>query len=204
MCFYSKLSKKAVELENRYKAKFEAPELFTPHDTINGFSYPLNPVICDKDPEVIHLFTWGLIPFWASTRDIQKNTLNARIETLGEKPAFRASASKRCLVLSDGFYEWKWLDAAGKKKQKYLLSKPGDELFSFAGIYSEWLDKETGELLPTYSIVTTEAVGLMAEIHNSKKRMPVVLNSETEKEWLAHEDYLDFAKHEEELIATPV
>lgn len=184
MCFYSKLSKKAVELENRFKAKMDNASLFVPCETINAFTFPATPVITDKDPDMIHLYQWGLIPFWAKDKSIRKHTLNARIETLNEKPAFRAASQQRCLVISDGFYEWQWLDAAGKQKQKFQLSLPDGGLFAFAGIYSQWTDTESGELLHTYSIVTTEAIGLMSVIHNSKHRMPVILEPALENDWL--------------------
>lgn len=204
MCFYSKLSKKAVELENRFNARMEQPELFVPYDIVNGFSFPLSPVICDHDPGVIRMFRWGLIPSWSKDKSIQKNTLNARIETIHEKPAFRSVCHQRCLVIADGFYEWKWLDEAGKKKQKYLLSLPGDELFSFAGIYSEWTDMESGESINTYSIVTTEAAGIMEEIHNSKHRMPVILNETNEKKWLRGASSEEFTGLLTPLVATAV
>jgi len=184
MCFYSKLSKKAVELENRFKAKMDQANLFVPSDVINAFSFPATPVITDEDPLKIQLYHWGLIPHWAKDSSIRKHTLNARIETLNEKPAFKAASQHRCLVIADGFYEWQWLDAAGNKKQKFLLGIPDGGLFAFAGIYSQWTDTDSGELLSTYSIVTTEAHGLMAEIHNSKKRMPVILDPALENDWL--------------------
>ncbi len=204
MCFYSKLSKKAVELENRFKAKMDNASLFVPSETINAFTFPATPVITDKDPDKIHLYQWGLIPFWAKDKSIRKHTLNARIETLNEKPAFRAASQQRCLVISDGFYEWQWLDSAGKKKQKYLISLPDGGLFAFAGIYSEWTDTDSGELIATYSIVTTEAVGIMEKIHNSKHRMPVLLQPEMENEWLLGAPLDLFEKPELDLKAEAV
>ena len=93
------------------------------------------------------------------------------------------------------------MDPKGKEKQQYLITLPNEEPFAFGGIYSEWTDKNTGELLNTYSIVTTEANELMAEIHNNKKRMPVILTPETEKFWLAGNEIMSFAKPEVELKA---
>lgn len=184
MCFYSKLSKKAVELENRFNAKMDQANLFEPSEVINAFAFPATPVITDREPDKILFYHWGLIPYWAKDSSIRKHTLNARIETLNEKPAFRAASQHRCLVIADGFFEWQWLDAAGKKKQKFQLSLPDGGLFAFAGIYSHWTDTESGELVHTYSIVTTEATGLMSVIHNSKKRMPVILDPALENDWL--------------------
>jgi putative SOS response-associated peptidase YedK len=101
-----------------------------------------------------------------------------------EKPAFRTSVNNRCLVLADGFFEWQWLDPKGKVKQKYMLNLPNKAAFAFAGLWSEWTDRVTGEVIVTYTIMTTEANALMAEIHNNKRRMPIILTPENEKLWL--------------------
>ena len=76
------------------------------------------------------------------------------------------------------------MDEKGKEKQQYLISLPNDEPFAFAGIYNEWTNKNTGEILQTYSMITTEANPQMAEIHNTKKRMPVILTPQNENDWL--------------------
>lgn len=183
MCFHSKLSKTAQELQNRFKAKFENEALFTP-TVYNGFQFPKTPVITNKRPDKIQFFSWGLIPFWAKDDSIKKNTLNARIETIHEKPSFRNSVNNRCLILADGFYEWQWLDEKGKQKQKYELTLPDNELFAFAGLYSEWVNKSTGEKINTYTILTTEANELMSKVHNTKKRMPIIVSADNEMNWL--------------------
>lgn len=200
MCFHSKLSKSAQELEHRFKATFKDKAAYKP-SIYNGFEFPQTPVISNQQPDVIQLFQWGLIPNWAKDDSIKKHTLNARIETINEKPAFRNVANNRCLILCDGFYEWKWLDPKGKAKQKYLLTLPHDEAFAFAGIWSEWVDKSSGEIIHSYSILTTQAEGLMSEIHNSKKRMPIILAKEYEKKWLQGEE-LHTENHL--LIAQPI
>lgn len=187
MCFFSKQSKDAITVEKRFNAAIDQKDLFAPREFINGFTFPLTPVITNESPSRISHLQWGLIPFWAKDDSIKKYTLNAKIETIRKKPAFRSSVNKRCLVIADGFYEWKWLDAKGKKKQKYLVTRPGNELFAFAGIWSEWTREETGEIIRSYSILTTGANELMSEIHNSKKRMPVVLTPEFETGWLTGE-----------------
>ncbi len=184
MCFFSKISKEAVEVEHRFNAKFDKPEKYKKNDFINGFTFPQTPVIKSMDRDVIFFYNWGLIPTWAKDDSIRKYTLNAKIETLNEKPSFKNSVNKRCLVIADGFYEWQWLDLKGKNKQKYLITLTNDELFSFAGIWSEWTNTQTGEIVYSYSILTTEANELMSEIHNSKKRMPVLLTKEYETQWL--------------------
>lgn len=170
MCFHSKQTKLALEVENRFNAKIDNIDVFKPHENINGFEYPLTPVIIDEKPEIITHYNWGLIPYWSKDDEIKKFTLNARIETIGEKPSFRNSVNKRCLVIANGFYEWQWLDSKGKNKIKYEIGIGNEDLFAFAGIYSQWIDTNTGEIRNTYSIVTTEANLLMAEIHNHKKK----------------------------------
>ena len=183
MCFYFHQSKTATELKNRFNVNIE-DESFLSAQLYNGFTFPKIPVITNADSQKIQCFNWGLIPSWAQDNAIRKNTLNARIETINEKPAFRGSVSKRCLIPADGFYEWQWLDEKGKNKQKYFISIPNEELFAFAGLWSEWTDKSTGEIIKTCTILTMEANQLMSEIHNSKKRMPVILSQNNEREWL--------------------
>jgi putative SOS response-associated peptidase YedK len=184
MCFHAKQSKTAAQLKNRFKVRFDKEIEYEPSEVLNGFTYPKLPIITNKDTSNIQLFNWGLIPSWAKDNSIRKNTLNARIETIAEKPSFRNSVYNRCLVLVEGFYEWQWLDEKGKKKQKYELTLQDNEAFAMAGLWNEWVDKETGEIVPTFTILTTEADELMARIHNSKKRMPVILSANEEMQWL--------------------
>jgi putative SOS response-associated peptidase YedK len=188
MCFHSFLSKPPTELENRFNAKFENQKLYKPGD-YNGFQHPKTPVVANNNKDLIQFFSWGLIPIWAKDKSIQKQTLNARIETIAEKPSFRNLVNNRCLILADGFYEWKWLDSKGKNKEKYLITLSNKETLAFAGLYNIWVDNLTGEILKTYTILTMEANELMSEIHNSKKRMPVILNPYEEQNWLNGEEY---------------
>ena len=204
MCFYSRQTKKAVELINRYNARIVNELQFEMANEYNGFAFPKTPVITNQDNTLIDHLQWGLIPFWAKDNMIRQYTLNARIETLSEKPSFRDSVKNRCLVIADGFYEWQWLDEKGKNKQKYLITLPSEELFSFAGLWSNWVNKETGEIVKSYTIVTTKANELMSEIHNSKKRMPVILSRENENEWISGEAVLDFAYPEIDLVAKAI
>lgn len=196
MCFFSRQTKKAVELENRFKAKLLHADSFTPTDRFNGFTHPKTPVITHKEQEIIQPLQWGLIPHWAKDDSIKKYTLNARIETLSEKPSFRNAVNNRCLIITDGYYEWQWLDPKGKKKQPYLITLPNNEAFAFAGLWSEWMDKTSGEIIKSYSIVTTEANEQMSKIHNSKKRMPVVLDRNNENDWLNQMVVEEFSKSE--------
>jgi putative SOS response-associated peptidase YedK len=126
---------------------------------------------------------WGLVPSWADDPSIGNRMINARAETLGEKPAFRgAFKHRRCLVLADGFYEWR-RDKGGKTPM-FIRRKDGDP-FAFAGLWERWTSKETGEQLQTCTIITTAANELIAPIH---VRMPVILRAEDEDRWLAGDD----------------
>lgn len=183
MCFHSKQSKDAQALEKRYQAKFDDASLLKTGD-FNGFQHPSMAVISNIEPAKFQFFQWGLIPHWASDASNQKNTLNARMETINEKSSFRNYTQQRCLIPSDGFYEWKWLDSKGKSKQKYLLHLPGEAIFSLAGLWSSWTERSSGKSLYTFSILTTAANELMSEIHNTKKRMPVIIDPSAENEWL--------------------
>jgi putative SOS response-associated peptidase YedK len=125
---------------------------------------------------------WGLVPRWAKPGDKKSVApINARAETLTEKPMFRNLIKKnRCLVPANGFYEWKNL---GDHKQPYFISVPDDPLFAFAGLYDESQTKD-GDTIATYTIITTSANELMSQLHD---RMPVILNRDDEEEWLDRE-----------------
>lgn len=201
MCFFSKLSTDAITIEHRFNAKFSDIKDFASVDNYNGFAHPATPVITNTDQDKIQLFNWGLIPAWSKNKNIRKYTLNAKFETLTEKPSFKSNLDNRCLVIVNGFYEWQWLDAKGKNKQKYLIGLPDNDLFCLAGLWSEWLDKSTGELIKTYTIITTEANELMSKIHNSKKRMPLILNKINENNWLNGEIIIN---NNNELVAEKI
>ncbi|MFV8225829.1 SOS response-associated peptidase [Christiangramia aquimixticola] len=205
MCYRTKLNSKIASLEKSLDARFIEPDKYYPQDEINAFSFSETPVITDENPGEINMFHWGLIPFWAKDDGIKKMTLNSKIETAAEKPAFRNSVNNRCLVIADGYYEWQWKDPKGNEKQKFLIQPVNQEIFAFAGIYSSWKNPHTGENYYSYSILTTEANELMSEIHNNKKRMPVVLNRTDHSKWLHCEDLKTFAfPYEVDLEATEV
>jgi len=191
MCFFYALSQTAQSLKNRYQLKLDfdfelEPGLTESQYYISGFEFPKLPVITDQHPDRIQSFTWGLIPFWVKSRsqamEIRAHTLNARSDTVFDKPSFRnAIRERRCLVPADGFYEWR---EVGGKKYPYYIYLKSKEIFSFAGIWEEWTDRATGEIIKTFSILTTNANPLMEQIHNTKKRMPVILPREQEFDWL--------------------
>lgn len=204
MCFHFNFNQSAEKVSKRFNASIKEANLFDSAFQFNGFTFPKTPVLLDETPQLIQAANWGLIPFWAKDKEIRKYTLNAKIETLTEKPSFRNSVNKRCLVIANSFYEWQWLDPKGKNKQKYEISKADEELFAFGGIWSEWTDKESGEIIKSYSIVTTVANELMAKIHNTKKRMPLILNPKEEASWLKGEKLELFKEREVSLKAVEV
>lgn len=114
--------------------------------------------------------TWGLIPAWAKDKSVGYKMINARGETVAEKPSFRSAyRSRRCLIPADGFYEWK---TEGKNRQPYYFHRNDRELFSFAGIWEVWNDMDSGESIESCSIITTAANSLVAAVHH---RMPVLI-----------------------------
>ncbi|MBL7113310.1 MAG: SOS response-associated peptidase [Bacteroidales bacterium] len=195
MCFTVAIHATREEIESRFKARFLAGDEFTPGYYFSAFTLPLLPVITGQEENTIDLFHWGLIPFWvkdsASADSIRTKTFNAKAETLIEKPSFRnAVKSKRCLVISKGFFEWQ---SRQNEKIPHFIQLKGEEPFAFAGLYDNWHDPETGEIHNTFTIITTIASPLLAQIHNTKKRMPVILPKEVERDWIDPDRQLDRA-----------
>lgn len=200
MCYTIKQTANERLLEGRFRARVKYPPQLEQIEKSSGFAFPLVPVMTNKESESIQLFNWGLIPHWAKDKEIRKNTLNARIETIEEKPSFRSYLKNRCLVLIDGFYEYQWQDPKGKVKKPFLMTMPDGEPFALGGLFSIWTDAMTGELISTFTILTTEANEQMAIIHNTKKRMPLILTKENERDWL--EGKLEKVSFDEKLVTT--
>ena len=136
------------------------------------------PVVTSAQDRNVQLFQWGLIPSWAKDPSMGGRMINARAETLAEKPAYRVPfARKRCLVLADGFFEWQ---QTGKSKRPYFIHLKSGEPFAFAGLWDHWASAN-GEERNTCSIITCEPNELMEKLHN---RMPVILDRSTMWEWL--------------------
>ncbi len=179
MCNRRQLKVGQREIMKWSRATFEDGFDYIPREEINGFAHLPDPIIKCETPSLITGAVWGLVPAWSKKpQDIWDMTLNARIESAETKPAFRDCVTNRCLVPSDGFFEWRWEDPKGKKKTKYLINYADEELFAFAGLYSVWTDPMTQQKMTTYTILTTDANPTMAYIHNNKKRMPVILKKE--------------------------
>jgi putative SOS response-associated peptidase YedK len=126
---------------------------------------------------------WGLVPYWAKDVKIGYTTINAKAETVAEKPAFReAFKSRRCLIPADGFYEWQKLDA--KTKQPYAIVMKDRSLFGFAGLWERWKDKASGEVVRSFTFITTTPNEVCAPIHD---RMPVIVDPANYGKWLGEE-----------------
>jgi len=155
----------------------------------------------DESGRELAMFRWGLIPFWAKDPSIGNRMINARSETVAEKPSFRAAyRRRRCLLLADGFYEWK---KEGESKTPYFISMASGAPFAFAGLWENWQSKETDESIQSTTIITTAANEFMATLHH---RMPVVLQPDTADRWLAGDDDLidDVTANSPELTAWAV
>jgi putative SOS response-associated peptidase YedK len=158
---------------------FGIEELFTDLPPSFNIAPTQNLVAVVREPEKrLVAMRWGLIPSWAKDESIGNKLINARAETITEKPSFRTSFKrKRCLIVADGFYEWK---TDGKEKTPYYIRLKSQKLFAFAGLYDVWHSPEAGDLT-TCTIITTEANEFMQKLHH---RMPVILTEEDREAWL--------------------
>lgn len=164
---------------------------------------PTDPVsiVVQREQREVRTVRWGLIPSWADDRRIASRLINARAETVAEKPAFRAAlARRRCLVPADGWYEWR---SGGGQKQPFFIARRDGAPAAFAGLYEVWRDPATEELVRTCTIVTTSACAELSQLHT---RMPVVLGPDAWDEWLdtSHADVLGLLVPCEGFDAYPV
>jgi putative SOS response-associated peptidase YedK len=191
MCYSTTSTKLKLNIETELKpqitAQFEASSNYTPYYRLNGFTHGQLQVITMADKSTIKGAEWGLVPDWAAANPEsfrkKSNTLNARSETIFTKPSYKRSATdKRCLIIADGFFEPHHINGKANPYFCYQPSEiyPKGDLFLFAGLYNE-----TNTL--TTTILTTEANAFFAEIHNKKKRMPLVLDPSYYQEWLNSE-----------------
>jgi putative SOS response-associated peptidase YedK len=176
-----------------------------------GLNTVLKPMPDKEDFDLVQM-EWGFIPHYINNREDLKHfrfggvnpksgkfdvpiiTLNAIGEELFQKVTYKKAAmERRCLVLSSGFYEWRHIFPKNKKtglplktavKYPYFINLPEKEYFYMAGIWTPWTDKNTGEYVESFSIVTTKANQLMEQVHNAKKRMPTILNEDLAYEWI--------------------
>jgi len=185
MCFNASLAQKAEILEKMFNAHIDDNNLKNVYFQ-SAFALPFWPVLKTEEPSRFQFLQWGLIPYWEKNiemaNQIRFKTLNARFETLNEKPSYRHSAdNKRCGVVVDGYFEWKEVDG---KKHPYYLHMPDKSPFLLAGIWDRWINRENSNIFETFSVVTTKAIGIAEEVHNTKKRMPFILNKKNMSIWM--------------------
>jgi putative SOS response-associated peptidase YedK len=177
MCGRFTLTVDPAELSETF-GNYAFPAQFAPRYNIA----PTQPVLAipNDAKNKADFFVWGLVPKWAKDPSIGNKLINARGETIAEKPSFRGGFKyKRCLILADGFYEWK-AQPGSKIKTPYFIHMKDKKTFAFAGLWDEW-NSTDGGILRTCTIITTEPNELMSTLHN---RMPVILNPKDYDLWL--------------------
>lgn len=210
MCFYNGVDiSRAEHIRLNKKEKQLSDVLLNLQQPMaSGFEYPLWPVVkpIDKGNDfTFEMMHWEFIPSYIKSseallhfrkggfnpntgkKDFPHNTLNARGEDVLQRPTYKdAALHRRCLVLSSGFYEWRHYTPVGGKDTAYpyYIRLKNSEYFFMAGIFNPWLDHSTGEMVNSFSILTTAANPLMEKIHNKKKRMPVILPEEEAGRWI--------------------
>ncbi len=190
------LLKRAIryhDLEGIEKLKKELKPYLTNYYHASGFAHPSMLIYCNKQEGIPTPAIWGLVPHWVKDQkqklQLWNSTINARGETIFNKPSFRdAAKNKRCVLYPDGFYEHHYHKGKG---YPFSMKKKNKEPMVVAGLWSEWADRETGEIIRTFTIVTTKANPFMAKIHNNPKlkeaRMPLILTENEEDIWLNNE-----------------
>lgn len=162
-------------LHARYKTKNDLPELKPNYNVAPG---QFNPVVDRESPNKLELMKWGLIPSWAKDQKIGYKMINARSETVTQKPSFRKSFKvRRCLIPSNGFYEW---DKKGGTKKPYHFFLKDISIFSFSGLWDEWKNP-LGQTVRSYTILTTTPNKIVESFHD---RMPVIIDKKDEETWL--------------------
>jgi len=175
MCGRISLTKAIEPVEKRFKVKYSNETEWPIY--YNGAPSHQLPVITNSEPDRVQLFHWGLIPSWSDEPKTKYATHNARAETVHKSAAFRGPFKRqRCLVVADGFYEWK---KTNEGKQPYRIILEGEQLFAFAGLWDHW--ENENQSISSFTIITTQPNELMKEIHN---RMPVILPKDIERDWL--------------------
>ena len=178
------LHKEPKFLEKRFSVTFDRSFQKVYH--VSAFDNPLMPVITDQTPDKFSFLNWGLVPFWLKDKkqinNIRMKTVNARAETLFNKPSFKIPIrKKRCLIVADGYFEWR--EVAGKTYPYYIHKKDNDA-FALAGIWDEWTDEKNTKILRTFSMISIKANPFIKKINNRHMRMPVILPKKDEKKWI--------------------
>ncbi|MFM7724703.1 MAG: SOS response-associated peptidase [Bacteroidota bacterium] len=177
MCYSNSLSSNVIQLESTYRKGTEHLKEFSPIYVQSGFTFPVWPVITAATNFIpMH---WGLVPSWfrgTEPMEMARKTLNARVETLNDKASFKHLVQQqRCIIPSTGFFENQTIET---HKKPFFIFPKNDVFFHMAGLYDQWTDVATRHTYHSFTVITTEANAMMAEIHNTKKRMPLMLPEE--------------------------
>ena len=146
------------------------------------------PVVDNKKPGELQYKNWSLIPWYSKTgkADFKRPTFNARYDRLLDPKSMwsKLIGKKHCVVITNGYYEWEWLDEKGKKKQPHFIRAKGQDFTLLAGLWEDWVNKETGEIITSCAVITHDAVESMGAIHD---RMPAFLTKQGSDIWLDNE-----------------
>jgi putative SOS response-associated peptidase YedK len=186
MCYHSSVPDRDA-LDDLFDYAVRTDEWNEYYHYLNGYSHKDVPVLKAENPSAIEKYSWGLVASWAKDKEkadmLRKGCLNAKSEDIWETASYRTVIKKkRCLILLDGFYEFRHVTK--DDKIPYLIRLKNQKAFACGGVYETWTDKVTGEVRNTCSIITTPANPLMAKIHNSKLRMPLIFSKEHMMGWI--------------------
>lgn len=186
MCYHVSTPSQ-TELEDLFDNAIRNDEWDKYYNYMNGYDHQELPVLKQEDPTKIAKSNWGLVASWAkdSTQAnmLRKGCLNVKSEEIFQTASYRnVIKNKRCLIFLNGFYEWRHVTT--KDKYPYLVSLKDQKAFACGGVYETWKDKTTGEIRETCAIVTTSANPLMAKIHNTKQRMPLIFTKQEMFKWI--------------------
>ena len=186
MCARYTLTKEQKKIMVSYQVKL--PDDYRPNYNIAPTQNSL--VITSDEPGIAQQMHFGLVPYWATAIKLDFSTLNARSEEAAGKKTYAPLLQKHktCLILTDGFYEW---DKKTGDTLPYRFVLKERELFAFAGLWSQWKDKITGEIYRSFTIMTTAANETVGKVHDPKFRMPVILDKKEESLWLSKDLSVD-------------
>lgn len=197
MCGRFTQTNKPKQIDKEFKVNTAQDSFLKPRYNIAP-TQTIPAVLETGEGRIISGLKWGLIPHWSKDDTFAAKLINARAESIAEKPSFRdAFRNRRCIIPASGFYEWD-KKSSGAKQPFYFYLKD-KEVFGFAGLWEEWLDKASGELVETCTIITTEANRVLEPVHD---RMPVILKSKDYEQWL-DEKQVDTNKLQKLLVPYP-